>query len=95
VTHHRFGNAVRPIGFWELKELEGIFKPFLEEIGHVNVDAYKRVRHLMSKQAMSGVVVFVQHLDDNSCRGNPIYEAFINQLEQLPANVQQSLQILA
>jgi hypothetical protein len=81
VAHHRFGNAVFPLGFWELKELEQLFEPFLDESGHPNVEAYKEVRRLAaSPHNMKPYVVFVGDISSDVCRGNPVYEAFMKAL---------------
>jgi Tetrahydrodipicolinate N-succinyltransferase N-terminal len=81
VAHHRCGNAVFELGFWELKELEQLFEPFLEEPGHPNVEAYKRVRELSaSPYNMRPYVVFVGDPTDDTCRGHPVYEVFMKAL---------------
>ncbi len=81
VAHHRCGNAVFELGFWELKELEQLFEPLLEEPGHPNVEAYKEVRRLAaSPYNMKPYVVFVGDLEDETCWGHPVYEAFMKAL---------------
>lgn len=89
VTHHRSGSAVRPLGFWEFKELEQLFEPFISDIEeHPNVSACFSIYQLMcSPHNMVPVVVFVDDEDKESCRGNPVYEAFMEQLTALSATV--------
>lgn len=89
VTHHRFGTAVRPLGFWEFKELEQLFEPFLDDVEHhPNVSAFREVYRLAcSPHNMTPVVVFMDEEDQENCRGNLIYEAFMEQLSALSATV--------
>lgn len=83
VTHHRQGNAVRELDFWELKELEQLFEPFLREAEkHPNVSAFLEVYRLTTKQNMKPVVVFVDDSIDDTCRENPIYDVFTKQLDE-------------
>lgn len=82
VTHHRCGNAVRELGFFEFKELEQLFEPFISDVEHhPNVSACFSIYQLMcSPHNMKAFVVFVGDLDDDTCRGNPVYEAFMKQM---------------
>lgn len=65
VTHHRSGNAVRPLDFWELKELEELLRPFLDDPeSHPNTAAFLEVSRLaLSPHNMKPVVVFVGDID--------------------------------
>jgi len=81
VTHHYSGSAIRTLDYWQFKELEAIFKPFLEEEGHSNVEAFKEVWGLVSKHGMSGVIVFVDEHDE-SCQDKFVYKVFLDQLSQ-------------
>jgi hypothetical protein len=81
VTHHRCGTAVRELGFWELKELEQLLQPFLDATDvHPNTSAFLEVYHLVTKQNMKAVVVFIDTVDEDSYRDNPIYESFTRQM---------------
>ena len=93
VTHHRSGNAVRELGFWELKDLEQIFSPFINhhEIPPPNVAAFLEVQRLMcSPHNMKPVVVFFGDIDTSFINENlnpediqggehlrPIFEKFL------------------
>lgn len=82
VTHHRQGNAVRELGFFELKELEQLFLPFLQEADkHPNVLAFLEVYRLTTKHNMKPVVVFVDdNADDTTRQVHPVLAAFSKQL---------------
>lgn len=86
VTHHRQGNAVRGLDFWDLKDLEQLFQPFIcERDHHPNTSAFLEVYGLVTTKNMKAVVVFVDNVEDETCRGDPIYDLFITQM--LPETV--------
>lgn len=82
VTHHRSGSAVRALDFFELKELEQLFWPFLSDVEHhPNVSAFLDVYRLAcSPHNLKPIVVFVGDDADDSCMDNPVFEAFKKQL---------------
>lgn len=82
VTHHRQGNAVRELDFWELKELEQLFLPFFgERDRHPNTSAFLEVYGLVTTKNMKAVVVFVGSISDDTCREDPVFAAFIKELQ--------------
>lgn len=92
VTHHRSGNAVRTLDFWECRELEGLFQPYLHDLeSHPNIAAFVEVQRLMCPpHYMKPVVVFIGELDTSFIdrdldpdgvqggeRLRPIYDKFL------------------
>lgn len=91
VAHYRCGNAVYELDFFDFKTLEHLFYPFLEHLDeHPNVAATFKVQRLIcAPYNMQPVIVFVGDFNDDTCRGHPVYEAFMKQLVLSAAGMQQ------